>query len=97
MRRDVCTTGSRRMPPRSSIVLVVVGFLLLIATATSAAPGPIVGGGCPSDMVEVAGEYCPVVEQRCIRFVDPEGVFQLRCAEFAPRVKCIGKTTTKPL
>jgi sulfatase modifying factor 1 len=35
---------------------------------------------CAPDMVEVVGDYCPVVEQRCLRWLDPET--RLRCAEF---------------
>jgi len=35
---------------------------------------------CPPDMVEVEGEYCPFVEQRCARWLDP--ATKLQCAEF---------------
>ena len=35
---------------------------------------------CPAETVEVEGDYCPVVEQRCLRWLDPEA--RLRCAEF---------------
>jgi hypothetical protein len=52
-------------------------------------------GSCPEGMLEVAGEYCPEVEQKCLRYIDPEGVFPRRCAEFEPSSKCLGKTTTK--
>jgi hypothetical protein len=45
-------------------------------------PVPSVPGvdACSADMVEVDGDYCPVVEQRCLRWLDPET--KLRCAEF---------------
>jgi formylglycine-generating enzyme required for sulfatase activity len=43
-------------------------------------------------MLEVEGEYCPNVEQRCLRWLDPDK--QLRCAEFAPTV-CRGGATHK--
>jgi hypothetical protein len=36
--------------------------------------------GCPPDMVDVEGDYCPYLEQRCIRWLDPST--QLQCAEF---------------
>jgi len=36
--------------------------------------------GCRPDTVEVEGDYCPVVEQICIRWLDPDT--RLRCAEF---------------
>jgi sulfatase modifying factor 1 len=35
---------------------------------------------CPPDMTEVEGEYCPFVEQRCTRWLDP--ATKLQCAEF---------------
>jgi sulfatase modifying factor 1 len=35
---------------------------------------------CPADMVGVEGEYCPVVAQTCLRWLDPQ---MLQCAEFA--------------
>jgi hypothetical protein len=35
---------------------------------------------CPPDMAEVDGDYCPYVEQRCLRWLDPST--KLQCAEF---------------
>jgi hypothetical protein len=35
---------------------------------------------CPPDQVEVEGEYCPYVEQKCLRWLDP--ATKLQCAEF---------------
>jgi formylglycine-generating enzyme len=52
-------------------------------------------GSCPAGMVEVEGDYCPTVEQKCLRYVDPEGAFPRRCAEFAPTSACKGKTVKK--
>jgi formylglycine-generating enzyme len=52
-------------------------------------------GSCPDGMLEVEGDWCPEVEQKCLRYIDPEGVFPRRCAEFAPTSKCSGKTTKK--
>jgi hypothetical protein len=46
-------------------------------------------------MLEVEGDYCAELEQKCNRYIDPEGVFPRRCAEFAPTGKCTGKTTKK--
>ena len=54
---------------------------------------------CPPDMTEVEGEYCPFVEQRCLRWLDP--ATKLQCAEFdkaamAPMAgKCLMKTEHK--
>jgi hypothetical protein len=50
---------------------------------------------CPSGMVEVEGEYCPNLEQKCRRWLDPEHTFPRRCAEFEPTSACRGKTVTK--
>lgn len=48
---------------------------------------------CPPDMVEVEGDYCPYVQQRCLRWLDP--VTKLQCAEFdrtASSGQCFMKT-----
>jgi formylglycine-generating enzyme len=50
-------------------------------------------GACGSNMVEVEGDYCPYVEQKCLRWLDPET--KMRCAEFAPTSSCQGKTAHK--
>ncbi len=38
---------------------------------------------CSPDMIEVDGDYCPLVEQKCLRWLDPDS--KLRCAEFEKR------------
>jgi formylglycine-generating enzyme required for sulfatase activity len=46
-------------------------------------------------MVLVEGDYCPVVEQRCLRYLDPPGRYeQFRCAEYAEPV-CRSKERQK--
>jgi hypothetical protein len=45
---------------------------------------------CPAGMALVDGEYCPVVEQTCVRWLD--GETKMRCAEFAPGTACTVKT-----
>jgi hypothetical protein len=35
---------------------------------------------CPPDMVDVEGDYCPYLEQKCLRYLDPNT--KLQCAEF---------------
>ncbi len=52
-------------------------------------------GNCADGMLEVEGDYCTEVEQPCKRYIDPEGVFPRRCAEFGPTSKCTGKTSKK--
>lgn len=49
---------------------------------------------CPDSMLEVEGEYCPDVEQKCLKWIDPEGSIPRRCQDFAPSV-CRGATTHK--
>ena len=46
-------------------------------------------------MVEVDGDYCPYVEQQCLRWLDPET--KLRCAEFekSGAARCALKTQHK--
>jgi hypothetical protein len=63
--------------------------------AVVAMPEPGKTGSCPDGMLEVEGSFCPEVEQKCLRWIDPEGVFPRRCAEFAPTSRCVGKTTPK--
>jgi formylglycine-generating enzyme len=52
---------------------------------------------CPSDMVEVNGEYCPYAAQECLQWVDsdnnpvpPPGGDSGRCREWKNPVKCTG-------
>jgi formylglycine-generating enzyme required for sulfatase activity len=46
-------------------------------------------------MVEVEGEYCPVVEQFCVRQVEPNHPERDRCAEFAPTGRCLSTPVHK--
>jgi len=54
---------------------------------------------CPPDMTEVEGEYCPYVEQKCLRWLDP--ATKLQCAEFdraaaaTMGARCLMKTEHK--
>jgi formylglycine-generating enzyme len=48
---------------------------------------------CPANAVEVVGDYCPWLEQKCLRWLDPE--MKLRCAEFETTSKCQTKTQKK--
>ncbi len=62
---------------------------------TVATPDIGIMGSCPEGMLEVEGEYCSDVEQKCLRYIDPEGVFPRRCAEFEKTSKCIGKSSKR--
>jgi len=51
---------------------------------------------CSPDMIEVDGDYCPLVEQKCLRWLDSET--KLQCAEFektAGTDRCTMKTQHK--
>jgi formylglycine-generating enzyme required for sulfatase activity len=66
----------------------------LLPPTVSEAPSP--APACSSGMVDVEGEYCPNVEQRCLRWLDPDT--RMRCAEFekAPDSgRCSSKTQHK--
>jgi sulfatase modifying factor 1 len=64
-----------------------------LGTKPSAGVSAVGGGSCPAGMVDVEGDYCPYVEQKCIRWVDPET--KQRCADFEPESTCIGKKVHK--
>lgn len=50
----------------------------------------LVASACPDGMVLVEGDYCPRVEQRCLRWMDPPGRYhQYRCAEYAQPARCL--------
>jgi len=50
---------------------------------------------CPDSMVEVEGDYCPLLAQTCKRWLDPEDTTPRRCAEFEPSGPCQAKTVHK--
>lgn len=62
-----------------------------LSSVAAAAPK----SGCADGMVEVVGDYCAVLEQTCTRWLDPEGRFPRRCAEFAPSGACQTPTVRK--
>jgi sulfatase modifying factor 1 len=69
---------------------------MLTSMAPKMSATPVVAdtsGSCPSGMVEVQGDYCPWIEQKCLRWLDPDT--KMRCAEFAPTSKCDAKTIHK--
>ena len=66
------------------------------STAVKASTTPALSEGtasCPKGTVEVEGDYCSNIEQRCLRWLDPDT--KMRCAEFAPNTRCAGKVTHK--
>ncbi len=72
----------------------------LVASRRQVSRAPVVQEGvaggtpeldsCPAGMVLVEGEYCPRVEQRCLRWMDPPGRYhEYRCAEYARPARCL--------
>jgi hypothetical protein len=62
-----------------------------IKTATGQLPSS--STPCAQGMVEVDGDFCPYVEQKCLRWLDPET--KMRCAEFSPTSECPVHTAHK--
>lgn len=47
-------------------------------------------GACPASMTLIEGDWCPRVEQRCLRWMDPPGKYHdYRCAEYARPARCL--------
>ncbi len=51
-------------------------------------------GVCGEGMALVEGAHCPVIHQRCLRYLDPEGsaLYSQRCAEFESPTRCLSPT-----
>ena len=66
----------------------------IVATVKTSTTAPISApSACPGGMVEVEGEFCPYVEQKCLRWLDPDT--KMRCAEFAPTGECPVRSVKK--
>jgi hypothetical protein len=74
-------------PANDQVVLANAG----IKVATNAAT--LTSSPCAQGMVEVDGDFCPYVEQKCLRWLDPET--KMRCAEFSPTSECSVHTAHK--
>jgi sulfatase-modifying factor enzyme 1 len=59
--------------------------------------------GCPNDMVDIEGDYCPNVEETCLQWVDARGRnvdapapgMTGRCGTWKKPTRCISKTLVK--
>jgi sulfatase modifying factor 1 len=57
---------------------------------------PSLPADCPDEMVLVDGAFCPRVEQRCLRWMDPPGKYhRYRCAEYARPASCLAPRVHK--
>jgi formylglycine-generating enzyme len=91
--------------------LALMGGTLVARADGPEAPAPSIvegsgGGGplsstlgptaCAEGMVLIDGDYCPRVEQRCARWLDPPGRYhEYRCAEYASPAKCLAPRVHK--
>jgi sulfatase modifying factor 1 len=77
--------------------IVVTRFAVpaLLSAAISVTPPPTAPSACTQEMVEIKGDYCPLMEQFCLRPVDPQHVEQDRCAAFAPSGRCLATPVHK--
>lgn len=53
---------------------------------------------CPEGMLRITGEYCPLVDEACLKWLDTDlsqssngGMGPLRCAKFKSPTKCLSK------
>jgi formylglycine-generating enzyme len=91
------TLGSVEEPPASA-----AGTAIPASTSAPSSPStpsasqssqspttaPATSGACGAGMVLVDGEYCPDVEQTCLKWIDPPPYQNLRCGEYAKPTKC---------
>ncbi len=78
-----------------STALVVLAASLTESEALADGTRALLAQGCPADTVEVVGDYCPKLEQHCLRWVDADRASPRRCAEFAPSGGCQTATVKK--
>jgi hypothetical protein len=78
--------------------------LTSLTSGEAKSPAPAKGAGdgsdadaCPEGMILVEGEYCPNVEQRCLKWLEPPGdpYAHFRCAKYAKPATCHGNRTHK--
>ncbi len=89
---DVAAVAPTRPDPAKSLSSAQGMNAALKAVAL---PDVTPAGNCPEGMLEVEGDYCAELEQKCTNYIDPEGVFPRRCAEFEKTSKCLGKTSKR--
>jgi sulfatase modifying factor 1 len=86
-RESVAPVSAKAEPVAPSTIHASLG------AKVSATPLVEPASRCPAGMAEVEGDYCSSVEQKCLRWLDPET--KERCAEFAPTSACKGKVVHK--
>lgn len=95
------TEGAALAEPRSAAAIGEAGanraelaFMerASVAVGDALPAAPREAGACPTGTVDVEGDYCPALEQKCVTWKDPVGTNPRRCTEFAPSGAC--QTTT---
>ncbi|MGD0529558.1 MAG: hypothetical protein ABSE49_30750, partial [Polyangiaceae bacterium] len=82
--------AARAQDPAAAPVLVARASIVQPGGGRTSVEPPIARSACPDDMVLIDGEYCPRVEQRCLRWMDPPGRYhEYRCAEYAKPARCL--------
>jgi formylglycine-generating enzyme len=92
--QDPVLQGAQNAPTVAASIVDAITPALAIKQAV--VPGPEIepaASSCASGMIEVEGDYCPALEQKCLRWLDPD--MKLRCAEFEPTSRCQTKTQKK--
>jgi hypothetical protein len=79
---------------RAAVVALLA--ILCLGMKQTATPRSTDKTPCPDGMIEVEGDYCPWIDQRCIYWLDPPNAFpKLRCAEFHKSGPCLMPTSKK--
>lgn len=80
----------------AACMMLLVGCALLPIEPHTSIDFKLKQSYCPSDMVEVEGDYCPRVSEICLRWLDADqrptankGEGPLRCAEFKAPTTCL--------
>ena len=74
-------------PSQTPLLAAVLPATLSFPSLTTKPSAP---AACPDGMILVEGNYCPEVEQRCLKYMDPPGRYEFfRCAEYAQPSRCL--------
>ncbi len=94
VRQPLAAQATRAMMRPSKGPTTTVAAVQELDTTTEAQASSRVSmqGPCPSDMVEVVGDYCPAPAQICDEFISEK---RDRCVRFRQKVRCIGTAIPK--
>ncbi|HVY31055.1 MAG TPA: SUMF1/EgtB/PvdO family nonheme iron enzyme [Polyangiaceae bacterium] len=89
------TTVTRRPRLRANASWWLALFAFSFGLQSSRDLGAKTSEKCAADMVLIDGQYCPVVEQQCLRWLDDPKLPFARCAVYAKPSRCLA--TPKPM